>query len=135
MAMIMKETRTHSTNVALSEPSPSEVAVGGAFVAKIKVSCPAGCDLRAMPLEVTGPDGLVSAMAADPDPDQRGETRDIALQAPLGVREQTWTVRFPPHESEGVRHEACALPVSIRTRPHATSLAVWAALVTPAAIA
>jgi len=65
-------------------------------------------------------------MAANADPEQGGETRDIALQAPLAVGEQTWRLRFPPHESEGVRHEECALPVCIRARPHATSLAVWA---------
>jgi hypothetical protein len=122
----MKDVQTHSTNVELSEPAPSEVAVGSAFAVKVSVSCPARCDLRAMPFEVTDPDGASTAMAADADHEQSDdESRDIALQAPLRVGEHTWRVRFPAHEGEGVRHEECSLPISISVRPHGTSLAVW----------
>jgi hypothetical protein len=120
------DVQTHSTNVALCEPVPAEVTVGGALLLRIKVSCPAGCDLTAMPFEVTAPDGLVTTLAADAAHEQSEETRELALQAPLTVGEQTWSVRFPSHESEGVLHQECVLPVCIRTKPHATSLAVWA---------
>jgi hypothetical protein len=42
------------------------------------------------------------------------------------VGEHVWSIRFPAHESEGILHEECTLPVSVRTKPHGTSLAVWA---------
>jgi hypothetical protein len=117
--MIMtKDAQTHSTTIELSEPAPSEVPVGSDFVLKLEVSCQAGCDLSGMPVTVTDPDGLTIAMAA--------EARDIALRAPLRVGEQTWSVRLGPHESAGVLHAECTLPVSVRVKPHATSLAVWA---------
>jgi hypothetical protein len=118
-----KDAQTHSTTIALSEPAPSDVAVGSDFVLKLEVSCPAGCDLGGMPLSVTAPDGQVSTMAAH---DQNGETREITLQAPMRVGEQTWSLRLGPHESAGILHAECTLPVCVMVKPHATSLAVWA---------
>jgi hypothetical protein len=124
--MMANDLQTHSTNVELCEPVPAEVAVGSVLLLKIKVSCPAECDLRAMPLEITAPDRRVTTIAADTHREPAEETRDIALQVPMAVGEQTWIVRFPPHEHAGVLHEECSLPVRIRAKPHATSLAVWA---------
>jgi hypothetical protein len=123
------DVRTHCTNVELTEPAPPELAVGSDFVLPVKVSCPAGCDLRAVPVTVTGPDGQAvtieprSGHGAGPGD---GTLRDIALKAPRQVGEHVWSISFPAHESEGVLHEECTLPVCIRTKPHGTSLAVWA---------
>jgi uncharacterized membrane protein len=126
--------QTHSTRVELSEPLQPELAVGSDFVVKVRVWCPAGCDVSRIPIAVDGPDGLAVTIAprSDHDPAEAGvapgddNLRDLALKAPAQVGEHVWTVRFPPHESDGVRHAECALPVCVRTTPHATSLAVWA---------
>jgi hypothetical protein len=127
--------QAHSTNVEVAEPVPPELAVGSDLVLKLKVSCPAGCDLSGMPVTVAGPDG--QAVIVEPDVRPGDATledgmpedimvRHITLKAPQQVGEHVWNVRFPPHESAGVLHAECTLPVSIRTIPHGTSLAVWA---------
>jgi hypothetical protein len=121
----------HSTNVELGEPVPTELAVGSDLVLKVKLSCPAGCDLSRTPVTVTGPDGQVAMIEARADSGQGGQTgdatlRDVTLKAPQQVGEHAWAVRFGPHEGDGVRHEECTLPVNFRTKPHDTSLAVWA---------
>jgi hypothetical protein len=124
-----KDVRTHSSNVELSEPVPPELAVGSDFVVQVKVSCPAGCDLSGAPVTVTGPDGLVMTIeprAGHEPASADASLRDIPLKAPLRVGEHAWSVRFPPHESEGVLHEECTLPICLKTKPHGTSLAVWA---------
>ncbi len=120
---------THSPTLELCEPVPAELPVGSALVLQIGVSCPAGCDLAGVPLTVTGPSGEVTTI--EPRPDQalappEAALRTITLQAPLQVGEHVWSIRFPAHESGGVRHAGCALPVAVRAKPHATSLAVWA---------
>ena len=124
-----KDVQTHSTILELAEPAPAEVAVGSDLALQLKVSCPMGCDLSGVPVTVTGPDGQV--MTIEPRAGHElapGEVslRTIALNAPATVGEQAWSIRFPAHASEGVVHEQCMLPVSVRTMPHATSLAVWA---------
>ena len=113
----------HSIDVELCEPVPAEVPVGADFVVKLKVSCPEGCDLGALPVSVTGPDQQPVTIAPTPG---EADTREIALTAPQQVGEHAWSIAFAPHEGEGARHEGCTLPIRLRTRPHATSLAVWA---------
>lgn len=124
----MKDVQTHSTHLELSEPAPPELPIGSDLTVQVKVSCRSGCDLRALPLAVTGPDGQAAMIPPSPDHDAASEedARDIALEAPLAVGTHTWTIRFASHESDGIRHEECTLPVCVTTKPHATSLAVWA---------
>jgi hypothetical protein len=123
-----KDLKTHSTRLALSEPAPPELAVGSDFVLQVEVSCPVGCDLRGLPVTASGPDGAVATIEPRPDqePARAPEApREIALKAPLKVGEHVWSLRFPAHEHDGVRHEECTLPVRVRIVPHTTSLAVW----------
>ncbi|HEY6257644.1 MAG TPA: carboxypeptidase-like regulatory domain-containing protein [Xanthobacteraceae bacterium] len=114
----------HSIDVELCEPVPAEVPVGADLVLKLRVSCPAGCDLSGLAAKVTGPGEqavtIAPGEAADDAP------LEIALKTPQQVGEHAWSIAFPPHESAGVLHEGCTLPVRLRTKPHATSLAVWA---------
>jgi hypothetical protein len=70
---------------------------------------------------------VTSEIRAGHDAAPGGTTlRDIALKAPQQVGEHVWSIRFPAHAVEGVLHEECTLPVSVRTKAHGTSLAVWA---------
>jgi hypothetical protein len=123
-----KDLKTHSADLELSEPAPTELPVGSDFLLQIKVSCPAGCDLNGMPVTVTSPDGNVTTVEPGSEQERGPEQvapRAIALTAPQQVGEHVWSVRFLPQEREGVRHQECTLPVHVRTLPHATSLAVW----------
>jgi hypothetical protein len=119
---------THSTTIELCEPVPPELPVGSEFLLQVKLACPAGCDLSGLPLMVSGPDGQVTTIEPRSDQERAPEEavlRDITLKAPPRVGQHVWSIRFPAHESGGVRHAECALPVAVRSKPHATSLAVW----------
>jgi hypothetical protein len=109
----------HAIDVELLESVPADVPVGTDVVLKLKVSCPEGCDLSAVPVTLAGPDERIVTIPPDELP------REIVLKAPQHVGEQVWNITFPAHESAGVLHEGCTFPVHLRTRPHATSLAVW----------
>ena len=113
----------HATVIAVDEPT--EVAVGSDFVLTVFLSCPAGCNLSGVPVEATAPDG--TATTVEP---AHGEAdtaaRRIALKAPLRVGEHIWRLSCAAHESGGWHHDASLAQAPVRTRPHETSLAVWA---------
>jgi hypothetical protein len=121
----------HATVITVEDPA--EVAAGAEFVLTVLVSCPAGCDLSGIPIEVRAPD---SATATVPPADPPGEAREgpadiavarrIALKAPLRVGEHVWRLSCAAHKTGGWHHDASLLRVPVRVRPHETSLAVWA---------
>jgi hypothetical protein len=113
----------HCPAIEASGPEPPEVPVGAAFVLKVRLVCPAGCDLASLPIAIAAPDGKVTVV------DRGGEgadIRSIAQTAPPTVGEHVWRLSVAPQEVAGAAHAPCALPVAIRTRPQPTSLAVWA---------
>jgi uncharacterized membrane protein len=120
-----KDVRTHSTKIEMSGDVPSEVAVGAEIVLKVKVSCEAGCDLRGTPVKIATPDDVAVTSELATCDAGINETADIALKAPHQVGEHVWSVSFAPHEADGILHEPKTLPVSVKTRPQSTSLAVW----------
>jgi hypothetical protein len=108
---------SHATVIAVEDLA--EVAAGAEFVLTVLVSCPAGCDLSDIPIEVTAPD---SAATTGPP----AVARRITLKAPLRVGEHVWRLSCAAHKSSGWHHDASVLRVPVRVRPHETSLAVWA---------
>jgi hypothetical protein len=115
--------------IRIEASAPPEVAVGADFVLKVTLTCSAGCDLSRLPLTITAPGGTMAATEPAGGGSQNGggeDARTVMLTAPLQVGEHVWRVSCAPHEAGGVRHEECALPVVVRTRPHQTSLAAWA---------
>ena len=120
------EAQSHSTCIETAEPLPSEVAVGSEFVLSVIASCCEGCDLDGSSINVTAPDGTVVTCRVMGRAAGTDATGTITLKAPQSVGQHAWTLTFPPQEIAGIRHEAIAVPVCVRTRPHATSLAVWA---------
>jgi hypothetical protein len=114
----MSGDREHVVRVALCEPMPSQVPVGSDVDVGVQVLCAAGCDLTGMPLAVIAPDGT-QAMA-------RRDRGNLTLTTPAEVGRHCWQIATPAHETGGVVHAPATLDVAITTRPHQTSLAVWA---------
>ena len=112
----------HSPTIEVSGTEPAEVRAGTEFMVKVRLTCPAGCDLAGVPVVITAPDGNVTTATAS----DGGEIPGIVLTAPPIVGTQVWRLSVAPHEVAGVAHSPCAAPVAIVTRPHTTSLAVWA---------
>jgi hypothetical protein len=118
-----KQPATHATAIELAEPPPSEVPVGAAITLRLKVACAAGCDLHGVPLAVTTADGAaITGEACDAEAD---ETSEVTFRAPLRPGDHALSIVLPPHEHDGIVHEASALPVQVKVIPHGTSLAVW----------
>ncbi len=126
----------HATVIAVDEPG--EVAAGTEFMLTVVLSCPAGCDLSGLPIEVVAPDNLTASVApfAPYQPTPAGESgegiaeiagaRRIVLKAPLRLGQHVWCLSCATHESGGWHHDASLLRVPVHVRPHETSLAVWA---------
>ena len=57
--------------------------------------------------------------------DGRSETSGLAIKVPGDLGEYAWSIIVPRRKVGGVVHKRTALPISFRTMPHATSLAVW----------
>jgi hypothetical protein len=115
----------HATTLEMSVPVPSEAPVGADVILKAKVSCGAGCDLRGLPVNVIAPDGAPERHELATHEDGINQTEDIILRAPPRAGDYAWRISFPPHESDGVVHEASTLTATISIQPLATSLAVW----------
>jgi hypothetical protein len=124
----------HATVMTVEDVA--EVAVGAEFVLTVRVSCPAGCDLSGIPIEVMAPDNATTTVPPLYPPPPAGEGREgaadiavarrIALKAPLRVGEHVWRLSCAAHKTSGWYHDVSLLRVPVRVRPHETSLAVWA---------
>jgi hypothetical protein len=121
-------TAAHAIAIEACEPAPQDVAAGADFAVKVRIACPAGCDLSGVPIIVTAPDGAVASIAHDERVDARDgrDIRNITLMAPRHVGEYVWRITVAEHQIAGVRHQAGALDVPVKARPIETSLAVWA---------
>src|SRR5215475_12329678 len=109
----------HSTAIELSEPVPAEVAAGTKLMLKIKLTCAADCDLHNLPLTIKGPDDTAAAAG------HINDSGEVALRIPPRIGAQSFTIAFGPHEAADIRHEPCALSLTVNSIPHGTSLAVW----------
>jgi hypothetical protein len=124
----------HATVITIEDLT--EVAVGAEFVLAVLVSCPAGCDLSSIPIEVMAPDNAAATVPPPYPPPHAGEGREggadiavarrVALKAPLRVGEHVWRLSCAAHKSSGWHHDASLLRVPVQVRPYETSLAVWA---------
>jgi hypothetical protein len=130
-------TAAHATVIAAD--GPTEVAVGAEFVLTVDVSCPSGCNLSGVRLDVTAPGNAAAAPSAypllSPTPaspacggglESLAAARRIALKAPARAGEHVWRLSCAAHESDGWHHGASLLRVLVLIRPLETSLAVWA---------
>jgi hypothetical protein len=116
---------THQPRLETSQPVPPELDVGAEVVLKVKVSCPHGCDLSGAQVKVMAADEVLMTSGLAASGETIYETEDFPLNAPAQVGEHTWTLLFARHDDQGVVHEESRQLISVATRPHATSLAVW----------
>jgi hypothetical protein len=105
----------HQVVLELEEPIPPEVPVGSDIVLKVRVSCPHGCDLSGR---------LVRVMAGE-DSVAECVHEEFAVPVPVTLGNVSWTLRFPHQELAGVVHERASLPITLETKPLASSLAIW----------
>jgi hypothetical protein len=118
--------RTHRVALDLFPEVPPEVPVGTSIGFKVRVSCGDGIDLRGGCVEITASERVVAAPALIECRDGCNETAAVSVRAPDRPGAYDLTVVFPRQKIGGDIYEECALPISFRTRPHRTSLAVWA---------
>jgi hypothetical protein len=107
-------------------PIPPEVPVGAGIALKVKASCAAGSNPRGGFVNVVTPEGIVATVGLAAYRDDSCETAEFTVKAPDQVGEVNWTLLFPRQEIDGVTYAETAHPISFRTRPHRTSLAIWA---------
>ena len=124
--MPTNEPRVHETNLELSQSMPPEVAVGSEIAVKVKVWCPSGCDLRGGSVTVKAAEETVATAELTECDDGRSETSGLTIKVPGQLGEYAWSILVPRRKAHGVVHKRSSLPISFRTMPHATSLAVWA---------
>ena len=102
-----------------------EVDAGRDFSLTLRATCRYGCNLSGAPF-IVRESGEVRDTGQLPDlTGDRQDTAAITLRAPDAIGEFEWAVIVPGHTVDGVVHDEGSVTLSLRTRPHATSLAVW----------
>jgi hypothetical protein len=109
----------------LAGPVPPEVPVGADLVLQVRVSG-APCELGGGRIEVVAGEERVATAELIAFRDTVNETAPFTLTAPVGVGAFSWIIRFPPQVIGGIPYGETVLPISSQTRPHRTSLSVWA---------
>ncbi len=117
--------RQAAVTLELAEPVPPEVPVGSEIQLQVRVRG-AACDLRGRCIEIMAGEDVIASARLTACGDDFAATGTFALRAPDAVEAFTWNVRFPPQEIDGVVYGESVLAISSHTRPHRTSLAVWA---------
>jgi hypothetical protein len=120
-----REARAHRVSVEVVPPVASEVPVATSVSFKARVSC-AELDLRGGHVEIVASEHVVATPALVEFRDGCNETAAIAIRSPVEVGAYGLAIVFPRQEIGGEIYEESLLPIAFRTRPHQTSLAVWA---------
>jgi len=123
--MPTKKKRIHETNLELSQSVPPEVAVGTDIAVTVKAWCPSGCNLRGGSVTVKAAKKTMATVKLTDGHDGRSETSGLTIKVPGELGEHGWNIIVPRRKIRGVVHKRSAIPISFRTMPHATSLAVW----------
>jgi len=99
--------------------------VGADLVLQVRVSG-AACDLSGGRIEILAGEEIMATAELIAFRDNVNETAAFTVTAPVRVEAFSWTIRFPQQEIGGIAYGEAVLPISSQTRPHRTSLAVWA---------
>ena len=120
------EVQAHQTNTEMTQSAPVEVDAGADIAFKVKVSCPAGCDLQGKTVRIITQDCAVAKEVLLTSFEEAASTTDeFTVGAPTELGECTWSVVFPEQEVGGVLHEESGTPLTFNVKSHSTSMAVW----------
>ena len=109
----------------LADSVPSEIPVGAGIRLQVRV-LGAARDLHGGRIEVVAGEETIATAQLMTFRDGLSETAGFTVTAPVRVETFSWMIRFPPQEIDGIVYAECVRPISSQTRPHRTSLAVWA---------
>ena len=116
---------SHAVDLELLEPLAPAIDAGTPFRLRLRVRCSSGFDPGWAPvLEI---DGRPLDSTAGPVMEGEGGESTVTIEAcaPREPGEHPLRVLLPRVERDGIVHEEAALSLSLRVRPHTTSLAVW----------
>jgi hypothetical protein len=123
--VVAQASRAHAVTIKLKEPLPDEVSAGIKVSLPIALELPCGCDLRGVPFQVVQSEEVLASGELPAFTGDKHDTSDITIMAPEQVGEFECRLVVPAFEIDGIAHEESGLTFPIKTRPHATSLAVW----------
>ena len=118
-------TSKHQPKVELSQSVADAVDAGTDLPLKVRVSCPSGCDLRGGSVQVLGPDGIVVKGELVTFDDEANETDVLSAAVPSSIGEHVWNISLPEQETENAAHREASFTLTLATRPHSTSMAIW----------
>jgi hypothetical protein len=118
--------REQRVSLDIIPPVPPEVPDGTSVGFAVRVSCADGNDLRGARVDVIASGKVVASPALVMHRDGIYETDALVVMVPEGVGEHRLTVVFPCQEIGEFAYPESVLPITFRTVPHKTSLAVWA---------
>jgi hypothetical protein len=107
-------------------PVPPEVPVASSITFIVRASCAEASDLCGGRVEIRAAGQVVAEPALVAHRDGFTQTAAIEIRAPAEIGAHGLTVVFPRQKIGEDVYEEILLPVSFRTIPHGTSLAVWA---------
>lgn len=124
--LVTKEVKAHETSTSMVKAVPAELYAGSDIALKVKVSCPANCDLQGGQVGIADEEGaVVKEMELVSSDEAANETEEFVVRAPAKPGEYTWTAMFTAQEKEGILHEESSTPFSFSVKPHVTSVKVW----------
>lgn len=118
-------TDVQQVTLALLQPLPSEVPVGSDVPLQVRVSCAAASDLRGGVINVVAAEEILASRELILYRDGGNETAEATVKAPDRLGAFDFVLVFPRQEIAGIAYEESSLALSVATKPHETSLAVW----------
>ena len=118
----------HELSLEVDGAPESAVDAGADLNFRVRVACPAGCDLGGVPVTMTSEGTVVPLRVPDDAYHARSEEDEweaFVATAPSSVGEHVWTLSVPTQEVVGILHEASSLELTMQIRAHYTSMAVW----------
>jgi hypothetical protein len=114
-----------SVSLELVEPVPTEVPVGSEVAMQVRAASAAG-NLRGGSVVVMAGEAVAASARLVEEREGGAQTAPFSVEAPHQVGAFTLMAVFPAQEIDGVGYGESTLPVTLRAKPHPTSLAVWA---------
>ena len=103
---------------------PASVPVAGEVTLSVLARCEPATDLEGIEALILRGEEVMAQGAFGPYADGANAV-ELTLRAPREIGEHALTVRLPEVAGDGLTLAAAEMPVTLNTRPHATSLAVW----------